>query len=73
MQSIDALGDALAEFKGGVVLVSHDSRLLSTVCADETISRVWVVDNGTVTFYPGDWEQFRKDLVSQIKDEMDEA
>ena len=71
MQSIDALGDALAEFKGGVVLVSHDSRLLSTVCADETISRVWVVDNGTVTFYPGDWEQFRKDLVAEIKEEMD--
>jgi len=72
MQSIDALGEALAEFKGGVVLVSHDSRLLSTVCADETVSRVWVVDNGTVTFYPGEWEQFRKDLVEEIKAEMEE-
>ncbi|KAE8692933.1 ABC transporter F family member 4 [Hibiscus syriacus] len=46
MQSIDALADALDEFTGGVVLVSHDSRLISRVCKDEEKSQIWVVDNG---------------------------
>ncbi|CAA7030745.1 unnamed protein product [Microthlaspi erraticum] len=35
MQPIYALADALYSFKGGVVLVSYDSRLISRVCEDE--------------------------------------
>ena len=72
MQSIDALADALQAFQGGVVLVSHDARLISTVCEDETVSQIWVVDNGEVEFYRGDFEQFRRELVDEIKTEMDE-
>ena len=35
MQSIDALAEALEEFSGGVIIISHDAQLLSRVC-DET-------------------------------------
>ncbi|GJS41294.1 ABC transporter F family member 4-like protein [Tanacetum coccineum] len=48
MQSIDALADVLDEFTGGVVLVSHDSRLISCVCEDEEKSQIWEVDNGVM-------------------------
>lgn len=34
-QSIDALAEALQQFEGGVVIISHDAQLLSRVC-DET-------------------------------------
>lgn len=34
LQSIDALGDAIEEFDGGVVIISHDARLLSRICDD---------------------------------------
>ncbi|KAJ6323321.1 hypothetical protein OIU77_013027 [Salix suchowensis] len=45
MRSIDALPDALDEFTGGVVLVSHDSRLISRVCEDGEKSEIWVVED----------------------------
>ena len=40
MQSIDALCDAVGEFTGGVVVISHDAQLLSRLCADEEKSQV---------------------------------
>jgi ATP-binding cassette subfamily F protein 2 len=46
MQSIDALADAVDQFSGGVVLVSHDSLLISRVCDDEGRSWIWVVEMG---------------------------
>uniref|UniRef100_A0A0D6QY42 ABC transporter domain-containing protein n=1 Tax=Araucaria cunninghamii TaxID=56994 RepID=A0A0D6QY42_ARACU len=72
MQSIDALGDALEEFTGGVVLVSHDSRLISRVCEDEEKSQIWVVENGTVRTYPGTFEEYKEELQREIRAEVDE-
>ncbi|GBG86757.1 hypothetical protein CBR_g42041 [Chara braunii] len=72
MQSIDALADALDGFTGGVVLVSHDSRLISRVCENEERSEIWVVDNGTVTRYDGSFEDYRTDLIKEIAAEVDD-
>jgi ATP-binding cassette subfamily F protein 1 len=72
MQSIDALADALDEFTGGVVLVSHDSRLISRVCEDEQKSQIWVVEDGTVEKYDGSFEDYKDELMAEIKKEVEE-
>ncbi|XP_071696656.1 ABC transporter F family member 4 [Rutidosis leptorrhynchoides] len=72
MQSIDALADALDEFTGGVVLVSHDSRLISRVCDDEEKSALWIVDKGSVDVYPDSFEDYKEELLKEIRAEVDD-
>nr|XP_043614269.1 ABC transporter F family member 4-like [Erigeron canadensis] len=72
MQSIDALADALKEFKGGVVLISHDSKLISSVCEDDEKSEIWEVDNGSVIPFDGTFEEYKRKLLKEIRDEIDD-
>ena len=39
METIDALGDAINNFEGGLVLVSHDFRLINQVSGNIFISK----------------------------------
>ncbi|CAI8592081.1 unnamed protein product [Vicia faba] len=57
---------------GGVVLVSHDSRLISRVCDDEEKSQIWVVEDGTVRKFPGTFDEYKEDLLKEIKAEVDD-
>ncbi|EEQ98732.1 Phosphate import ATP-binding protein pstB, putative [Perkinsus marinus ATCC 50983] len=61
LETIEGLALALNRFEGGVVLVSHDERLVSMV-ADE----LWVVMPGSVTVFEGTFE----DYVDMLKDEF---
>lgn len=72
MQSIDALADALEEFSGGVLLVSHDARLISRVCEEEENSVVWVVEDGAVRKYPGSFDDYKKELTEEIRAEVED-
>lgn len=58
---IDALAEAINTFDGGVVLVSHDFRLLSQVARE-----IWVVDNG-VTIWNGDIMSYKEHLRKGMK------
>mmetsp|Transcript_26764 Transcript_26764/g.62558 ORF Transcript_26764/g.62558 Transcript_26764/m.62558 type:complete len:689 (-) Transcript_26764:86-2152(-) len=54
MESIDALARCINNFKGGVLMVSHDMRLISQ-CAEQ----IYVCDHKKVTLYKGDIMKFK--------------
>jgi len=43
-ESLGALANAIAEFQGGVVIISHNNEFVSTLCPEE-----WVMDAGHLT------------------------
>jgi len=53
VESIEALEDALEEFDGTVLLVSHDRALLRNLT-----TRVWVLHNERITDFPGGFEEW---------------
>jgi len=57
MESIDALAIAVNKYSGGLVLVSHDMRLISQVAKE-----IWICDNKTIEKYQGDIMNFKMDL-----------
>jgi ATP-binding cassette subfamily F protein 3 len=54
-----ALAEAINDFPGAVIMVSHD-RYLIEACADQ----LWVVANKTVTTYDGDLDDYRRMVLS---------
>ncbi|KFB10529.1 ABC-F family ATP-binding cassette domain-containing protein [Nitratireductor basaltis] len=54
IDSRQALAEALNDFDGAVILISHDRHLIEA-CAD----RLWLVDKGTVKPFEGDMDDYR--------------
>jgi ATP-binding cassette subfamily F protein 2 len=61
MGCIDSLAQAINNFDGGLVLVSHDFRLISQVAKE-----VWVCDNKTVAPWDGDIRSYKNHLQKQM-------
>ena len=64
----EALGMALNEFEGTVMLVSHDRALLRAVC-DE----FWLVSKGGIEPFDGDLEDYQRYLLDEAKRVREEA
>jgi len=61
IETIDALAEAIAEFEGGMVLVSHDFRLISQVAEE-----IWVCDDTKVTKWEGDILEYKEHLKTRV-------
>jgi len=61
-----ALNQALQEFEGSVILVSHDRHLLRTVCDD-----LWLIDDGKVQRFDADIDAYPKWLAIRKQRQAD--
>jgi len=63
IDSRSALIEAINEYPGAVILVSHDRHLLDA-CADQ----LWLVADGKVTTFEGDLDDYRRRVLSDRDD-----
>ncbi|MGM0584793.1 MAG: ABC-F family ATP-binding cassette domain-containing protein [Pseudomonadota bacterium] len=60
IDSREALAQALAAYRGAVILISHDPHLVDSVA-----DRLWLVKDGGVQPFDGDMEDYRRLLLSE--------
>uniref|UniRef100_A0A8C5CNZ4 ATP-binding cassette, sub-family F (GCN20), member 1 n=1 Tax=Gadus morhua TaxID=8049 RepID=A0A8C5CNZ4_GADMO len=61
IESIDALSEAINEYKGAVIIVSHDARLIT-----ETQCQLWVVEDSAVNQIDGDFEDYKREVLESL-------
>ncbi|XP_051526425.1 ATP-binding cassette sub-family F member 1-like isoform X2 [Myxocyprinus asiaticus] len=61
IESIDALSEAINEYKGAVIIVSHDARLIT-----ETQCQLWVVEDQTINHIDGDFEDYKREVLEAL-------
>lgn len=55
---LDALAEALKNFKGGILMVSHDVSII-----DRVANQIWVSENGHVKQFPGTIYDYKKHIL----------
>ncbi|AWP04956.1 putative ATP-binding cassette sub-family F member 1 [Scophthalmus maximus] len=65
IESIDALSEAINEYKGAVIIVSHDARLIT-----ETQCQLWVVEDSTVNQIDGDFDDYKREVLESLGETM---
>uniref|UniRef100_A0A0P5BA41 ATP-binding cassette sub-family F member n=1 Tax=Daphnia magna TaxID=35525 RepID=A0A0P5BA41_9CRUS len=61
IESIDALAEAINDYKGGVIIVSHDERLIR-----ETNCQLWVIEDQTINEIEGGFDDYRRELLDSL-------
>jgi len=63
IESIDSLADAINMFEGGMVLVSHDFRLIGQVAEE-----IWECRDGQIIIWKGSIQEYKAKLKQQVMD-----
>jgi len=66
LETIDSLADAIKEFNGGLVLVSHDFRLINQVAKE-----IWICEKRGIRKWHGGIQQYKEELRKKIFEDTD--
>lgn len=66
IETIDALCDAINEFNGGVVVVTHDQRLI-----EECDCTLWVVEKLGVTEWKEGFEDYKDHILRELEEQVE--
>merc|ERR1712087_218193 len=61
VDSVDGLAEAIRKFQGGVVLVSHDFRLI-----DQVANEIWVCESKSVKRFNGSIHDYKNKLAKKM-------
>lgn len=65
IESIDALSEAINEYKGAVIIVSHDERLIR-----ETNCSLYVAEHQSINEIEGGFDDYRRELLEAMGEEV---
>lgn len=65
IESIDALAEAINEYKGAVIIVSHDERLIR-----ETNCSLYVAEDQSINEIDGGFDDYRRELLEGMGEEV---
>jgi ATP-binding cassette subfamily F protein 3 len=68
MSAVDALIEAIQDFQGGLLVVSHDQHFVSNTC-----SELWVVNNGSCTRFRGDFDAYKEHSAEITQKRVEES
>lgn len=68
IQSVNILSQALQQFEGTFIVVSHDRYLL-----DEVANKIWFIEDEQIKEYPGTYKEYEEWMAKREKEKKDIA
>ena len=66
IETIDALCDAINNFNGGIVVVTHDQRLI-----EECECTLWVVEKQGVTRWEAGFDDYKESILRELEEAVE--
>jgi ATP-binding cassette subfamily F protein 3 len=68
MEAADALVEAIRDFQGGIMVVSHDQYFVSNTCTE-----LWVVSEGQASRFRGTFDEYKAHTAERTEKRIEES